>query len=357
MRSTEKAVQILLAIIAALMLLGALHISRPVTMPLAFAFFIAILVHPLQVWLNRRLPHWLSLVLVLLVILSVLGIGVGAIALSGEIIEPKLPRYADRLEQLLQTATTWLQSMGFTVGQGSTPSQIQEGFSQFSSQIWGGIKSILNLLSLLVLVISLLALLLLEVGEYGDRARQAFSSRTSDHLIHAVSSTSAALRRYLLVMAFTSFLTGVLTWLWCFILGVDLAYVWGLVGFVLNFIPTIGSFIAVVPPTLVAILFQGAGMGFLTLAGLATLQTILGNFVDPRLQGRYLKLSPFMALLSIIFWGWVWGIPGAFIGVPMTASIVLFCAEFKPTQPIAIMLGDTDGPAVKSSEKSKTSVR
>ncbi|MGF1495452.1 MAG: AI-2E family transporter [Elainellaceae cyanobacterium] len=354
MRSTEKAIQILLVIIAALLVLGALHLSRPVTMPLAFAFFIAVVVNPLQTWLNRRLPHWLSLVIVLLLILAVLSIGVGAIALCGEIIEPKLPRYADRLQQLWQTGKDWLQNVGINLGQGSTSLQFQEGFSQFSSQIWGGIKSILNLLSLLILVISLLALLLLEVGEYGDRARQAFPSRTGEHLIHAVSNTSAALRRYLLVMAFTSFLTGVLTWLWCFILGVDLAYVWGLLAFVLNFVPTIGSFIAVIPPTLVAILFQGVGTGLLTLAGLATLQTILGNFVDPRLQGHYLKLSPFMALLSIIFWGWVWGIPGAFIGVPMTASIVLLCAEFKPTQPIAVMLGDPDHSSAKSARKSSS---
>jgi predicted PurR-regulated permease PerM len=118
--------------------------------------------------------------------------------------------------------------------------------------------------------------------------------------------------------------------------------VWGLLAFVLNFIPTLGSLIAAIVPALVATLFQGPAIGAATLAGLAVIQTILGNFVDPKLQGTYLKLSPFVALLSIVFWGWVWGIPGAFIGVPMTAAVMLFANEFKSSRPIAIMLGGSD---------------
>jgi predicted PurR-regulated permease PerM len=135
----------------------------------------------------------------------------------------------------------------------------------------------------------------------------------------------------------------VLTAGWCLILSVDLALVWGLLAFVLNFIPTLGSIIAAIIPALVATVFQGPAIGAGVLVGLAIIQTILGNFVDPKLQGKYLKLSPFVALLSIVFWGWVWGIPGAFIGVPMTAAIALFANEFQASRPISIMLGGPDG--------------
>lgn len=196
--------------------------------------------------------------------------------------------------------------------------------------------------SLLVLVASFLALLLLETSKYRDRTQKAFPEGAGDHIIHAVSNMGQKLRRYFLVVAFTSLITGILTSLWCFLLGVGLAFVWGLLAFVLNFIPTLGSIIAAVVPALVATLFQGPAIGAMTLLGLAVIQTILGNFVDPKLQGKYLKLSPFVALLSIVFWGWVWGIPGAFIGVPMTAAIVLLANEFEPSRPIAIMLGGPD---------------
>ena len=89
-----------------------------------------------------------------------------------------------------------------------------------------------------------------------------------------------------------------------------------------------------------AFLFNGVGRGVATLIGLAAIQVIMGNFVDPRVQGKSLQLSPFIALFSIAFWGWVWGIPGAILGVPMTIAIILFCQEFKLTKGVAIVLGE-----------------
>ena len=139
-------------------------------------------------------------------------------------------------------------------------------------------------------------------------------------------------------MTLTSLLTGVLTIVWCFIVGVDLAFVWGIIA-LSQLYPTLGSIIAVIPPTLAALLFNGVGRAIATLAGLAVIQVIMGNFVDSRVQGKSLQLSPFVALFSIAFWGWVWGIPGAILGVPMTISIILFCQEFEVTQGVAILLG------------------
>jgi predicted PurR-regulated permease PerM len=338
-KAQSRLVPILLIIITVILGVYALKATRPVTMPLAFAFFISVLVHPLQTWLDRRVPRWLSLVLVLLVLAGVLGLFAGAIELSLELIEPQLPQYAEQTEQLLQSARTWFQNHGLPIGQGI---QSSGAISQLFQQALGGARSLLGVLSLLILIASFLALLLLEVGKYRDRTQRAFPNDVGDHIIHAVDSMGKKLRRYFLVVALTSFLTGILTALWCLVLSVDLAVVWGLLAFVLNFIPTLGSIIAASIPALVATIFQSPAIGAATLVGLAVIQTILGNFVDPKLQGKYLKLSPFVALLSIVFWGWVWGIPGAFIGVPMTAAIVLFANEFQSSRPISIMLGDTD---------------
>jgi len=340
MQISDKTTKILMAIIATILVVAALQATQPISMPLAFAFFVVVLVYPLQAWLEQRLPRWLSLILVLLVLAGVLGIAVGALVLSAEIIEPQIPQYLDQLQQTGETIRSWLQARGLPSPQFSSPSP--NVISQLGQQAIGGIRSILTTLSLLVLVISLLVLLLLEVKQYREKTTRAFPSRWGDRLIDAIGNTSEKLRRYLLVMTFTSFLTGILTGLWCFILGVDLAFVWALVAFVLNYIPTLGSIIAVIPPTLVALIFQGAGRGIATLLGLAVIQVIIGNFVDPRLQGKTLQLSPFVALFSIIFWGWVWGIPGAILGVPMTISIVLLCQEFEATRGISIILGEAD---------------
>ncbi|HHP7232972.1 MAG TPA: AI-2E family transporter [Xenococcaceae cyanobacterium] len=340
MQLSNKTTQILMAIIATILVVAALKATRSISMPLAFAFFIVILVHPLQRWLESYLPNWLSLIVVLLLLLGVVGLAGGALSLSAEIIEPKLPQYLDRLQQIADTVKTWTQERGLPIPQFN--SQSNGATSRLTQEAIGGIQTFFSVLSLSVLIVSLLVLMLLEVKQYRIKVQRAFAATTGDRLINAVGNTSEKLRRYLWVMSLTSLLTGVLTTLWCFILGVDLAFVWGLIAFILNYIPTLGSIIAVIPPTLVALLFNGVGRGIATLIGLATIQTIIGNFVDPRVQGKSLQLSPFVALVSIVFWGWVWGIPGAILGVPMTISIILFCQEFKVTQGVAIVLGDIE---------------
>lgn len=340
MQLSSKTTQILMAIIATILIVSALKATQPISMPLAFAFFIVILVHPLQCRLESRLPRWLSLILVLLLLSGILGLGVGILSLSAEIIEPKVPQYLDRLQQMWETVQSWANTYGLPIPQ--LNSQFNGSFTQLTQQAVGGIKSFLSALSLFVLVVSMLVLLLLEVSQYRKKVQKAFPSRISDRIIHAVGNTSEKLRRYLVVMSLTSFLTGVLTAIWCFVLGVDLALVWGLIAFILNFIPTLGSIVAVIPPTIIAFIFQGASRGIATLIGLAVIQTIMGNFVDPRVQGKSLQLSPFVALFSIVFWGWVWGIPGAILGVPMTIAIILLCEEFENTRGVAIFLSEIE---------------
>ena len=339
MQLSNRTTQILMAIIASILVVAALKATKPISMPLAFAFFITILVHPLQQRLEKRLPRWLSLILVLLLLCGIVGLAVGVLSLSEEIIEPKVPQYLDRLNEVADMAQSWASDRGFSLPQFGS---LSNGTSQLTQQALGGVRSLLSIISLSVLTISLLVLLLLEVSQYRHKVQQAFSSKTSDRLINAVGNTSQKLRRYLWVMTITSLLTGVLTIVWCFIVGVDLTFVWGIIAFILNYIPTLGSIIAVIPPTLVALLFDGVGRAIATVIGLAIIQLVMGNFVDPKVQGKSLQLSPFVALFSITFWGWVWGIPGAILGVPMTVSIILFCQEFKMTQGVAILLGESN---------------
>ena len=333
-----KTLQLLQVIIAVILVVAAIKSARVVTLPLAFAFLIAVLVYPLQRWLERYLPRWLSLMIVILFLAGLLGVGIWALELSAEIIEPKAPQYLQRTQQMIQSGQAWLQQRGISVGQPFSSGSL----SGFINEAIAGVKTLWSALGLFVLVVSLLILLLLEVGQYQEKVKRSFNSSTSHKIIDAFSRMSVKLRRFILVQAFTSLLTGILTGLWCLVLGVDFAFVWGLIAFVLNFVPTIGSIIAVIPPTFVALLFNGVGTGVGTLVGLALIQFAMGNFVDPRLQGRSLAISPFIALLSIIFWGWVWGIPGAFIAIPMTVSIVVLCQEFEPTRPIALLLGEDE---------------
>ena len=299
MQLYNKITQILMAIIACILVIAALKATKPISMPLAFAFFIAILVHPLQQRLVKKMPRWLSLILVLLLLCAIVSLAVGALSLSAEIIEPKVPQYLERLQEIADIAQAWASDRGLPFPQ--LNSQSNGASSQLTQKAIGSVRSLISVVSLAILTVSLLVLLLLEVTQYRHKVQRAFSDQTGDRLISAVGNTSEKLRRYLWVMTLTSLLTGILTIVWCFIVGVDLAFVWGLIGFVLNYIPTLGSIVAVIPPTLVAFLFNGVGRGIATLIGLAAIQVVMGNFIDPRVQGKSLQLSPFIALFSITF--------------------------------------------------------
>lgn len=166
----------LLATIATVLTVAALQAVRPVAMPLAFAILLAILVNPLRTWLNKRLPQWLSLMIVLAAIIAVLGIFGSALLLSAEQLEPRLPDYAERLQQLWQTLSAQMETWGISVEASSL--QSSSAWQSVLGRAIGRSQAILGNLSLFVLIISLLALLL-EIDEYRDRTQTAFSSSTS----------------------------------------------------------------------------------------------------------------------------------------------------------------------------------
>ena len=121
--------------------------------------------------------------------------------------------------------------------------------------------------------------------------------------------------------------------------GLDLALVWGLLNFLLNFVPVIGNIVGIVPPTMYAsIQFGGWTMPLLVFAGFAALQIAISNFIYPWLQGRQLALSPLVIIIAMTFWSWVRGIAGALIAVPLTAATVIACDQFDRSRWLARLL-------------------
>lgn len=334
MPTTDRVLRILLIIVTVILVFAALSATRPVSLPTAFALILVVFFFPFYQRLNRSVPKWLSTIIILLIVLAFLALVIAALAYGASVIAPQLPNYLDRTEQLLQNVPgVSLSSLLPFQGGG-------DGAEQQLSTMVQGFQDAALPLSLLVLIVTLLVLMLLESDQFSPKIKRMFDSSNSGKILDAFRRASPKFMRYILVQAFTSVLTGVLTWLWCIVMGVDFAFVWGLTALVLNFFPTIGSIIAVVPPTLFAVTFNSPQTGLSVFLGLAIIQLVLGNFVDPKLQGRALKLSAVVVLLAVIFWGWVWGIGGALIGVPLTVFIFLFLQEFEPTHPLATLLGD-----------------
>jgi AI-2 transport protein TqsA len=326
----------LLAVVATVLVLAFLKWSAPATMPLGFAVFLIALAWPLQEWLDRRLPHWAAFTLTVLTVLLVLAAFIGALWWGAHLVAEKAPQYAGRVQQVYQSFQGWLQQYGLSLPQsGSGTGQFLSG--GLARTLLGGLASSL---SLLALVLALTILGLAEVRDFRERAARAFRDRRhGTELVESVRQIATKYQQYLRALTFTAVLQGVTVWLLSLALGLDFAFVWALLAFLLNFVPTVGSTLAVIPPTLFAVFqFGTPGRALAVLLSMTVLQLVMGNYVDPLIQGRMVALSPVVVLVSIVFWGWIWGVPGALLGVPITVGIVIATDHFPKTRWIARLL-------------------
>ena len=154
-----------------------------------------------------------------------------------------------------------------------------------------------------------------------------------------IASIAHSVHHYILVKTAVSAVTGVTVYLLLALLGLDFAETLALLSFVLNFIPNIGSIVATLVPTLVALVqFDSWVMVIVVLGSVGALQFVIGNVIDPMLMGRALHLSSFAIVLSLTFWGAIWGIVGMFLAVPIMVIVMIVCSHVPSLRPIAILL-------------------
>ncbi len=191
----------------------------------------------------------------------------------------------------------------------------------------------------------LIYLLFLFLEQKSFRPKLAALFPNSDHKV-AVQRTIArimtSIQRYIFIKTLMSLLTGGLCFTILGLVGVDFAIFWGFFAFLLNYIPTIGSVVAVIFPTLLAILqFDTLTPPIIILVSLGVVQFGVGSLLEPKLHGDRLNLSPLVVLLSLALWGTIWGLVGMFLSVPITVAILIICSEFPRTRPLAIILSQS----------------
>lgn len=159
-------------------------------------------------------------------------------------------------------------------------------------------------------------------------------------LLAGSTRTGAKLRRFILVRSLMSFMTGVLVWAFVAATGLDLALEWGVIAFVLNYIPVIGPLVATVFPTLFAMAqFASWQTALLVFLCLNLIQFIIGSYLEPRIAGSVLSMSPFLVLFSVFLWTYLWGIAGAFIGVPIMIAVLTLCEQHPSSRWVADLSG------------------
>jgi predicted PurR-regulated permease PerM len=171
------------------------------------------------------------------------------------------------------------------------------------------------------------------------RIHKSFSQRKADQILYTINSIENQVQHYLLIKTFVSILTAIISGVILYIGGFDFVLFSALLIFVLNYIPNFGSIVATTFPVIIGLINDGFSLKVaLVAAGLIMTQMIIGNIIEPRITGRNLNISPIVILLSLIFWGYVWGIIGMMLAVPLTSAIKIIFSQIEGLKPIASMI-------------------
>jgi predicted PurR-regulated permease PerM len=333
----DRAVRTMLGICTAVLAVAALYLASPVFAPLAFALFVIALIWPLQRRLQSRLPKLVALAICILVTIVVFVAFGSLITWGFTRVGRSVASDAARFQALYAQLTDWLEGHGIIVA-----GLWAEHFNvSWLIRLFQEITSRLNsTLSFSVVVLIYVILGLLEVDDAAGKLRAMHRGELGPALLSGGAKTAAKLRRYMLVRTLMSVMTGLLIWLFAWGMGLQLAAEWGVIAFALNYIPFVGPLVATVFPTLFAVAqFNSWEMVLVVFACLNLIQFLVGSYLEPRIAGSALSMSPFLVLFAVFFWMFLWGIAGAFIGVPIVIAVVTLCDAYPSSRWVATLLG------------------
>lgn len=217
----------------------------------------------------------------------------------------------------------------------------KEGFKPIGSMVQYFSSSFFSFMGSAFWVVLFVIFILSERGGIARKIVRGFGPERAIDILDVMRRINKSVQQYLGLKTLISLLTGVLVAISLALLQAPFPFLWGLLAFLLNFIPNIGSIIAGIPPVLITLFDSGSIMKTMLVAiSFVVIQTVVGNFIEPKVLGKGLDLSPLVVLLSLLFWGWLWGIPGMLLSVPLTAALKISLEQFDSTKPIAIILGD-----------------
>ena len=187
-----------------------------------------------------------------------------------------------------------------------------------------------------LLIILMVVFMLMEANIYKDKIMKIFGG--ADERVEQITTFTYTVKRYMLIKTALSLATGILATVWLLILDVNYPFLWGFLTFLLNYIPTIGSNIAAIPPVLMALIQYDLFFMFLVALGYLVINNVIGSFIEPRIMGHGMGISPLIVFVSLIFWGWVFGPIGMILCVPMTTIIKIAFANTEKTRWISTLL-------------------
>ena len=332
----SRAASILLTAAAFVVIVAGMRAAEAIVVPFLLSVFIAIVSAPSLFWLERKgLPRWLAMLVVIGVIIAA---GIGVTVLVGTSIREfsrDIPEYRARINAEVLPLLEWLGAKGMSVPTDDYMSYFEPGAAvQLVADLLNGFGKVLGNAFLIFLTV---VFILFETASFPRKFRAVADD--PDHALDRFTDFREKVKRYLVIKTVASLGTGVAIGVWLAVLGVDYPMLWGLLAFLLNYVPNIGSIIAAVPAVLFATVQLGPGAALWAAAGYLVVNVVAGSLIEPRFMGRGLGLSALVVFLSLVFWGWVLGPVGMFFSVPLTMMIKIALDSRPDTHWIAVLLG------------------
>jgi len=340
----------LLGIILAVLVGWAFMAMAVVVIPLMMGIFVTLMVLPIDRAIAGRMPHglsWLGRAVVMVMLLLIIALFLGGLVFCVQQIATHLPDVSDRLGDILPeaggsgqgadatgAAALWAQARGLIESQsGSLASRLIDVTTSLAQAVANAMGVVL---AGVILVLFIVLLALSEADKWAAKMDSIAGDRTG---WQEVSQTlGAALRRFIATRAVVGVISAGVYAAWLAPFGVDLLMVWAVLTFLMTFIPNLGALVSGVFPTLYAFLTLDPGTALIIGVGLVVIEQVIGNWIDPQMQGAQIALSPLVILLAVVIWGWLWGVAGAFLGTPMTLTIMIVCNRVDTLRPVACLM-------------------
>jgi AI-2 transport protein TqsA len=335
--TTDKGAGALISVAAVIIIIYGMQAAKVLLVPFLMAVFFAMIAMRPMLWLlSRRIPSMVAALLVVTLMMFIIAIAGTILGSSIADFTAALPTYQARLDTMVQGGLAFvarfvddpdsIKSLGDIVDPGWAMG--------FAATILNGLRDVLTNTFLILFT---MVFILLEASSVGIKAQAAFG-RSSESFA-GPRIFLANLGRYLGIKTLISVVTGLTAGIMTWIIGLDFPLLWGMLAFLLNYVPTIGSIIAAVPTVLMALVQLGLPEATTTAIGFLAMNTVYGNMIEPRLMGYGVGISPLIVFVGLVFWGWVFGPVGMLLSVPLTMTLKLALESEEQTRWIAILIG------------------
>ena len=318
-----------------IIVLAGVKFASVIIVPFLLSLFIAIILSPsYNFFKSRGIPEILSITIVMMVFLFFLALIAKLIGSSVHQFGANIDLYADKLNIYYKELADFLNGIGIEIPVSEISTMINsKEIMRFSSAI---IEAISSLFTNGFIVVLTVVFMLLESQHFTAKINAADKDKAT---MKQISQIFSQIKSYMVIKALISLFTGFVIYASLYFIGTDYAFLWGVLAFLLNFIPNIGSIIAAVPAVLITLVQLGGFSALLVMTLYFVVNIVIGSIVEPKVMGRGLGLSTLVVFISLIFWGWLLGLVGMLLSIPLTIMAKIVFAANENTKWIAIMLG------------------